>query len=56
MLRKINHRTWRRIILCAKNNGAHTDVIDIWVLMWTSYNYLIKLYYYYYYYYYYLGL
>jgi hypothetical protein len=29
MLRKINHRTWRRIILCAKNNGAHTDVIDI---------------------------
>jgi hypothetical protein len=29
MLRKTNHRTWRRIILCAENNGAHTDVIDV---------------------------
>jgi hypothetical protein len=29
MLRKMNHRTWRRIILCAENNGADTDVIDV---------------------------
>jgi hypothetical protein len=29
MLRNMNHRTWRRIILCAENNGAQTDVTDV---------------------------
>lgn len=28
MLRRISHRSWRRIILCHDNDGAHTDVLD----------------------------
>jgi hypothetical protein len=28
MLRKIPHRTWRRIILCHENDGAQTDPLD----------------------------
>lgn len=29
MLRRMSHRTWRRIILCRDNNGVHTDRIDM---------------------------
>ena len=28
-LRKMSHRTWRRIILCHENDGAQTDLLDI---------------------------
>ena len=28
MLRKMSHRTWRRIRLCSENEGQHTDVMD----------------------------
>ena len=28
MLRKMSHRTWRRITLCSENEGQHTDVMD----------------------------
>ncbi|KAJ4434756.1 hypothetical protein ANN_23325 [Periplaneta americana] len=28
LLRKISHRTWRRIILCRDNDGAHIGVLD----------------------------
>lgn len=28
LLRKISHRSWRRIILCHENNGGHTDLLD----------------------------
>eukprot|EP00106_Octopus_bimaculoides_P023017 XP_014790459.1 PREDICTED: uncharacterized protein LOC106883835 [Octopus bimaculoides] len=28
-LRKISHRKWHRIILCDKNNGVHTDLLDV---------------------------
>ena len=29
MLRKMSHRTWRRIILCHGNNGTQTEPLDI---------------------------
>jgi len=29
MLRRMSHRTWRRIRLCVQHHGAHTDPLDI---------------------------
>lgn len=28
MLKRISHRTWRRIILCYENDGVHTDTLE----------------------------
>ena len=49
-LRKISHRTWRRIILCHENDSVHTDLLDVWQrqwkwINWIQYMYFLWLYY-----------